>query len=63
MHFHAIEIDVVANPVIDDHDHAIPDVRFGGEAIGAGVADGADTDERWARFERMLSTPFLPDML
>jgi len=26
-------------------------------------ADGADTVERWARFERMLSTPFLPDML
>ena len=26
-------------------------------------ADGADTVERWTRFERMLSTPFLPDML
>jgi len=26
-------------------------------------ADGADADARWSRFERMLSTPFLPDML
>ena len=26
-------------------------------------ADGADADERWSRFERMLSTPFLPDKL